>query len=593
MSFLRLSNFHILFVFGIFLYVLGILIFNADRGLDVTDESFYILNAMYPFDVFSVITHENYYTGLLFYLSGYNLAIFRVFGIIVLLLSSLWFALELYKYIVEKYELNYNNNNKLYFILIISLSSLVYYSYWLLTPSYNWLSLVAMLLTVASMFRAINSNIKIKNRLFALEYIYLGFSLSLLFMSKPTSLLGLFPGFLFFIFFNYKKIDLIKSFISVSIVFFTLILFHIIFLDGGFSSYIYRFNESMDRISLIGGGHGIKNSLIAFYQDAKNIFKAINRYKLATIVFVLFFIIIFLKNKNKLLSLFIYLFIFLFGILLYKLNVIPFSVNEKIYLQILIFSFFVILIYFFIEDSMKERLKIFFNSFLLFLFLSYLSLAVSFGTGNNIWFHSGIAYFFPVAALMSFVFIFDKYHSMIKNMKIVVGILISLSVITVINNAYKNPYRLNTSVKEQTEKVDLLGGIKVDEQQKIYIDSILNSKRINLNTNENIYLIDTTGATPGANVILGAKFFGQSWLLGGYKGSNEFAYRILSSISYDKLKKAWVLTSPNGSTNLDLNLFNKLGLKFPEDYDKVTTLFLNSRNEIQELWKPKEIFNDK
>ena len=324
-----------------------------------------------------------------------------------------------------------------------------------------------------------------------------------------------------------------------------------------------------------------------FYQDAKNIFKAINMYKLATIVFVLFFIIIYLKNKNKLLSLFIYLFIFLFGILLYKLNVLPFSVSQKIYLQILIFSFFVILIYFFIEDSMKERLKIFFNSFLLFLFLSYLSLAVSFGTGNNIWFHSGIAYFFPVAALMSFVFIFDKYHSMIKNMKIVVGILISLSVITVINNAYKNPYRLNTSVKEQTEKVDLLGGIKVDEQQKTYIDGILNSKRINLNTNENIYLIDTTGATPGANVILGAKFFGQSWLLGGYKGSNEFAYRILSSISYDKLKKAWVLTSPNGTQDLDLNLFNKLGLKFPEDYDKVTTLFLNSRNEIQELWKPK------
>lgn len=593
MSFLRFSNLHILIIFGVFVYILGVLVFNADRGFDVTDESYYILNSIYPFDIFSVVTHENYYTGLLFYLSGYNLAIFRVFGIIVLLLSSLWFSIELYKYIEERYQLDYDIYNKFYFILIISLSSLVYYMLWLLTPSYNWLSLVAMILIVASMFRAINSNIKIKDRLFSLEYLYIGFSLSLLFMAKPTSLLGLFPAFVFFILFNYKKIDLIKSFISVSIVFFTLILFHIIFLDGGFSSYIYRFNESMDRMSLMGGGHGIKNSLIAFYQDAKNIFKAINMFKLTTIVFVLFFIIIYFKNKNKLLSIYLSFFIFLFGILLYKLNVLPFSVSQKNYLQILIFSFFVILIYFFIEDSMKERLKIFFNSFLLFLFLSYLSLAVSFGTGNNIWFHSGIAYFFPVAALMSFVFIFDKYHSMIKNMKIVVGILISLSVITVINNAYKNPYRLNTSIKEQTEKVDLLGGIKVDEQQKIYIDGILNSKRINLNANENIYLIDTTGATPGANLILDAKFFGQSWLLGGYKGSNEFAYRILSSISYDKLKKAWVLTAPNGSINLDLNLFNKLGLKFPEDYDKVTTLFLKSRNEIQELWKPKETFNDK
>ena len=111
MGFLRLYNFHILFVFGILIYILGVLVFNADRGFDVTDESYYILNSIYPFDIFSVVTHENYYTGLLFYLSGYNLAIFRVFGIIVLLLSSLWFSIELYKYIEERYQLDYDIYN--------------------------------------------------------------------------------------------------------------------------------------------------------------------------------------------------------------------------------------------------------------------------------------------------------------------------------------------------------------------------------------------------------------------------------------------------------------------------------------------------
>ena len=104
MSFLRFSNLHILIIFGVFVYILGMLIFNSNRGLDLTDESFYILNSIYPFDIFSVVTHENYYTGLLFYLSGYNLTIFRVFGIIVLLLSSIWFSIELYKYIEEKYS---------------------------------------------------------------------------------------------------------------------------------------------------------------------------------------------------------------------------------------------------------------------------------------------------------------------------------------------------------------------------------------------------------------------------------------------------------------------------------------------------------
>ena len=160
MSFLRFSNLHILIIFGVFVYILGMLIFNSNRGLDLTDESFYILNSIYPFDIFSVVTHENYYTGLLFYLSGYNLTIFRVFGIIVLLLSSIWFSIELYKYIEEKYQLDYDIYNKFYFILIISLSSLVYYMSWVLTPSYNWLSLVAMILIIASIFRCIN-NIKI------------------------------------------------------------------------------------------------------------------------------------------------------------------------------------------------------------------------------------------------------------------------------------------------------------------------------------------------------------------------------------------------------------------------------------------------
>ena len=202
MSFLRFSNLHILIIFGVFVYILGMLIFNSNRGLDLTDESFYILNSIYPFDIFSVVTHENYYTGLLFYLSSYNLAIFRVFGIIVLLLSSLWFSIELYKYIEERYQLDYDIYNKFYFILIISLSSLVYYSYWLLTPSYNWLSLVAMILILASIFRCINNIKIIRGKLFTLEYFYIGFSLSLLFMAKPTSLLGLFPAFVFFILFN-------------------------------------------------------------------------------------------------------------------------------------------------------------------------------------------------------------------------------------------------------------------------------------------------------------------------------------------------------------------------------------------------------
>lgn len=586
---LRLSNFHILFVFGLFIYLIGILILNADRGFDVTDESYYILNAMYPFNVFSVITHENYYTGLLFYLSGYNLSIFRIFGIIILVLASFWFAVELYKYIEKKYQLNYDIYNKLYFVLIISLSSLAYYMWWLLTPSYNWFSLVAMILILASMFRCINSINIIRGKLFSLEYFYVGVSLSLLFIAKPTSLLGLLPAFLFFIIFNYKKIDFFKAIVSISFVFIFIIILHIIFFDGGFSNYITNLKESIERLSLLGGGHTFKDIFISIYENAKNIYFQINKCYL--FIYLLFSLLItrYFYSNNLFLLILSFIFTSYFAYILYLPVIIPFDVSSKFYITILFFSIYIFSIYISNENNIKEKFKIFFQSFSIFIFLSYLSIAVSFGTNNNIWFHSNISYIFPVAGIISLVFILDKYHSMIKNLKIIVGIVISLSIYIIIDNAYKNPYRLNTSIKEQIHKIDILGGLKVDDEQKNYINQLSSIK----NNYRQTYLIDTTGATPGANIILEAKFFQFAWLGGGYTGSNEFAYRILSSISYDKLKNAWILTAPGGIRSLDLNLLSKLGLNFPEDYDKATTLFLKSRNEIQELWKPKEIFNVK
>ena len=586
---LRLSNFHILFVFGLFIYLIGILILNADRGFDVTDESYYILNAMYPFNVFSVITHENYYTGLLFYLSGYNLSIFRIFGTIILVLASLWFAIELYKYIEEKYQLDYDIYNKLYSVLIISLSSLVYYMWWLLTPSYNWFSLVAMILILASIFRCINNINIIRGKLFTLEYFYVGVSLSLLFIAKPTSLLGLLPAFLFFVIFNYKKIDLFKAIVSISFIFIFIIILHIMFFDGGFSNYLTNLKESIERLSLLGGGHTFKDIFISIYENTKNIYFQINKSYL--FIYLLFSLLItrYFYSNNLFLLILSFIFTSYFAYILYLPVIIPFDVSSKFYITILFFSIYIFSIYISNENNIKEKFKIFFQSFSIFIFLSYLSIAVSFGTNNNIWFHSNISYIFPVAGIMSLVFILDKYHSMIKNLKIIVGIVISLFIYIIIDNAYKNPYRLNTSIKEQIHMVDILGGLKVDYEHKNYIDKLSIIK----NDYRQTYLIDTTGATPGANIILEAKFFEFSWLVGGYNGSNEFAYRILSSISYDKLKKAWVLTAPGGIRTLDLNLLSKLGLNFPEDYDKVTTLFLKSRNEIQELWKPKEIFNVK
>ena len=151
MIFFKYLNRLLLLVSSIlFLYIGFLFLSNSSRGFDITDESYYILAAKYPEDIFSVLTHEGYYIGLLYWVSGYNLSYFRSLGILLLIFISIHFALELHKYISKKLDYTTNIWDKLLFIVPISTGSLSFYKSWLSTPSYNWLALVSVILVFIS-----------------------------------------------------------------------------------------------------------------------------------------------------------------------------------------------------------------------------------------------------------------------------------------------------------------------------------------------------------------------------------------------------------------------------------------------------------
>lgn len=161
--------------------------------------------------------------------------------------------------------------------------------------------------------------------------------------------------------------------------------------------------------------------------------------------------------------------------------------------------------------------------------------------------------------------------------------------VILINKASHYPYRQITDIKGQNLPVKFLNQeftLKVDKKTKKYIED-LKSIALNNNLNQSTYLIDLTGGTPGSNVITNTKFFDRPWLMGGYKGSNDFAFNVLNKYK-DKevLRKAWILTAPNGKLKLDEKILNKLGLKFPQNYTNIGVLTTGYRNETQYLWKP-------
>ncbi|MDD2896319.1 MAG: hypothetical protein PHG81_09945 [Aliarcobacter sp.] len=520
---------------------------------------------------------------------------FRIIGILVLISISGWFAIELHRYIATKYTFAINKFDKFLFIVPIMLGSLSYYTLWLITPSYNWLSLLSVILVILSLIRVINNKELNYERYVTLDYILLSFSLSLAFMAKPTTALSLVFISVLFVWYEWKNINIKKALLSVVILTIIIVIAHIFLLDGGFSSYYYRLSEGMERLALLGGGHDLGSRFNEMTKLTRQFFlrefyfyKINNFYIYGSLLIVLVLHIF----KNKINSLNLY-FIFMSIILVtYSYSMLNYGLIQDFrfmwirVIELLLLNFILIIISLLFMDNKMSLLKEI-TKVIGLLFLMILgSFACKFGTNNNIIFAMSDSSIFIVSSIIVLNFTFDRLLN-IRIFTTLSGLILSVFIYFLINNAYKHPYRLITDIKEQNQTVELLGTLKVDKTTKVYVEDLQKISSANKSIDEKISLIDMTGGSPGANIILEADFFGTQWLIGGYPGSNDYVLKILKTYQgSEKLHKAWILTAPNGSRKIDLNILNQLGLNFPDKYKKIGTVKTADRDEIQELWKP-------
>jgi len=154
--------------------------------------------------------------------------------------------------------------------------------------------------------------------------------------------------------------------------------------------------------------------------------------------------------------------------------------------------------------------------------------------------------------------------------------------------AASNPYRLLGSVFEQTELVTFVGVetvVAVDPATAAWVSGIKAAAERN-NWQTGTLLIDLTGGTPGAAVVLTAQPPTTSWLVGGYKGSDEYVRYALSQVDLRSLKSAWVLTAPGGLRSVSEEVLASVELPFPEGYILAGQMRTGHRDELQYLWKP-------
>jgi hypothetical protein len=135
----------LLITFTGFLYTFFLLAFNVGRGFDITDESFYILWASNPADILASTIQFGHYTGILYSLANGSLAVFRLLGLLLLLITAGIFSHSVERYWRHLSGASVSTYSHWLSLGVILSGAIAYYKTWLVTPSYNWLALISVL----------------------------------------------------------------------------------------------------------------------------------------------------------------------------------------------------------------------------------------------------------------------------------------------------------------------------------------------------------------------------------------------------------------------------------------------------------------
>jgi len=195
------------------------------------------------------------------------------------------------------------------------------------------------------------------------------------------------------------------------------------------------------------------------------------------------------------------------------------------------------------------------------------------------------SFFYLIFIFLIIAIVFNKYNLVSRA---IVLVLVSAILIKINLYSFNKPYRLVGPISEQRNNVEMFCGsteLLVDDETASWVMT-LQTRAVENGWYRDNYLIDFTGGTPGAAVVLGAQSPGAAWLIGGYPGSDQYVYEILPTIDKAVLRSSWLLTAPDGKRAISGEVLTQLDINL-EEYDLVTRDVSGHRNEVQYLWKPR------
>ncbi len=568
-------------------------------GYDVSDESFYLMNYARLQDVQASFSMFNVVIKPLYDLSGGNIALLRLLGILILLAASLitvWTTLKLLAPpVISDDSRSFASHLRVLLTLLASAGGALYYESWLVTPSYNWLTLVGLAFFWTGFLLWLKSDERLWRRSFGAALF--AFAAAVVFWSKATSAALLLPFLLLTLVLSRRRWKRLLDgrVLLASVVGFALGMSFPLWYGLSFQSVINILSNGIQyeqllrpsSNSLIGVIINAIGQLIQFF--GSNLFLAQYWTYFVFPLIAVFLIAQFFRKHSRVFYVECFILAASWVINLFGLSRFMPNLDKHWILNVVVlFLAFLVIAHYAqrrLEPSLAPNARFMGVGWsvpvfgLIFIYV--------FGTANAYALQSALAgVFFLLGMALIALGVQGKTLNAAFIHIAVPTLLIAASWMIYSNSLM--PYRQTQPILQMDHPVTIRGvsTLNVSLTTAQYVDS-LQQMASTAHFQPGTPLIDLSGRAPGAAYVLDARAPIFPWLLSGYVGSNNAALYILKQWSPGQMASAWVLTTEqDNASKLSSSLLAQLGLNFPAGYAKVGELHLPPNSILQALWHP-------
>ncbi len=543
----------------------------ANRGIDITDEGYYLSWISNPWIFNGEASQFGYVYHPIYLLVNGNIALLRQLN----LLAIFVLAAILTHIALSRFDRRHSPILRYYWTMTLSLAiastSLIFFQIWIPTPSYNSLAFQALLVAGIGLLLA-----EVENDRWKLSgWLLIGFAVWLAFMAKPTTavILALIIAVYFI---EAPRARFLPAVLAASATIILILLFALS-VHGSITAFFDSLNEGASFARSIGGSSSYSlGSVIRLdirIPSPRDLLLIVATCVVLTAAFLL--------SRSHAERLFAGLtsIAMLAGLLLAIVFNVPALKPSNIF-ALQMWAVPVAATAALVVAFLRGNTKWLPAKWTLPLCLGLFPLAYTFGTMSNYWASGAAAGFFWVIAG---VLLLRNYPNITRGLLPLAAYGQFLTILVVLL-ALQYPYRQLWSINVQTEPVSFASGA----QLLLSADAATYFKELDAAAAASGFMpgdpvIDLTGQSPGALFAMGAKPVGRAWIIGGYAGSEATARKALQRAGCHEISNSWLLTEPNGARSLPLSILGEFGINVQTDYVPAAKIRLPAADPTRQI----------